>query len=323
MNNDLDVKNTQLSNISLIDRFMEFMHLENDAISPDTLRTYINSIEHFFDYCKAYNLNPLSLSEQDFQHYRNLLLKEHKPSSVQVYMSAIKRFYDMAVENHIIPVNNAHHVKITKFTEEQKNIKFLSKADVQRLFDAIDDPDPKYRLRNKSIIALMVLGGARTVEISNMKFGDLIYSIDQKVLTGIRVQAKRHIRVIPLRADVSMLLSKYINLVFANPKATDYLFFALERHNNKNLDRRSIRRIVDTYLKKIGVKRVGLSAHALRHTAATYAYNETKDINQVQKFLGHTNPSTTSIYVHTLKQNNPLENFDVDIHIDDIAGGNN
>ena len=62
------------------------------------------------------------------------------------------------------------------------------------------------------------------------------------------------------------------------------------------LSRRGIRKIVDGYLKACGLKRPGVSGHALRHTAATLAYKHTRDLRAVQAMLGHASPQTTSRY---------------------------
>ena len=42
-----------------------------------------------------------------------------------------------------------------------------------------------------------------------------------------------------------------------------------------------------------------LTAHSLRHTAGTCAYNITGDIYQTQVYMRHDDPKTTEIYLHT------------------------
>ena len=58
----------------------------------------------------------------------------------------------------------------------------------------------------------------------------------------------------------------------------------------KQLSKRSIRAIIDGYLKAINLKHTPgrtLSAHSLRHTAATLAFRTGSDLRQVQDSLGH------------------------------------
>ena len=59
-------------------------------------------------------------------------------------------------------------------------------------------------------------------------------------------------------------------------------------------------RLVRAWLEAAGVKSGpydGRSAHALRHTAASDLYDNTRDVKAVQKFLGHANVATTDRYL--------------------------
>ncbi len=50
----------------------------------------------------------------------------------------------------------------------------------------------------------------------------------------------------------------------------------------------------------MGLNPANYSTHSLRSTAATNLYIKTKDIYQVQKLLGHTNPQMTMKYIKDL-----------------------
>jgi integrase/recombinase XerD len=79
------------------------------------------------------------------------------------------------------------------------------------------------------------------------------------------------------------------------------------RAGGQRLSRRGIRHVVDGYLRQAGLKRPGVSDHALRHTAATLAYKYTRDLRAVQHMLGHADPRTTARYAHLVErlQQNP------------------
>jgi integrase len=66
------------------------------------------------------------------------------------------------------------------------------------------------------------------------------------------------------------------------------------------LSRRSIRLHTNEYLRLAGLKRPGISNHALRHTAATLGYLHTGDLRLVQEFLGHADPRMTTRYAHVV-----------------------
>lgn len=74
------------------------------------------------------------------------------------------------------------------------------------------------------------------------------------------------------------------------------------------LTRTRIRAIIDRYLRMAGLKRPGISNHALRHTAATLGYPHTGDLRAVQELLGHANPRMSARYAHVvdMAKKNPV-----------------
>jgi integrase len=74
------------------------------------------------------------------------------------------------------------------------------------------------------------------------------------------------------------------------------------------LTRTRIRAITVRYLRMAGLKRPGISNHALRHTAATLGYLHTGDLRAVQELLGHADPRMTARYTHIvdMAKKNPV-----------------
>lgn len=70
--------------------------------------------------------------------------------------------------------------------------------------------------------------------------------------------------------------------------------------------------MVKKYSKRAGIEK-NISPHSLRHTFATEFYRETKDIETLKKILGHSDISTTQIYV-------TLANIDVEKAMNGFSG---
>src|SRR6185503_6477146 len=66
--------------------------------------------------------------------------------------------------------------------------------------------------------------------------------------------------------------------------------------SGKHISRRGIRKAVDFYLLKAGLKKSELSNHALRHTVATLGYEHSHNLRAMQDMLGHADPETTTRY---------------------------
>ena len=64
------------------------------------------------------------------------------------------------------------------------------------------------------------------------------------------------------------------------------------------MNRRSIRRAIDGWLVKAGLKDKNKSGHMLRHTCATLLYKETRDLKAVQETLRHSSINISSKYAH-------------------------
>ena len=85
------------------------------------------------------------------------------------------------------------------------------------------------------------------------------------------------------------------------PENTKYFFTTLK--GNKLIDR-YIQNMVIRYGKKANIGKK-ISPHTLRHTYATEYYRQSKDIETLRKILGHSDISTTTIYI-------TLANIDVE-----------
>ena len=67
----------------------------------------------------------------------------------------------------------------------------------------------------------------------------------------------------------------------------------------KRISNKTVQHIVYEFLDKAGLGGQGLSAHKLRHTAATLMYQHGNvDIRVLKDILGHENLGTTEIYTH-------------------------
>jgi len=140
--------------------------------------------------------------------------------------------------------------------------------------------------RNKAIISLMLNCGLRVSEVVNLKPGDINLT-------------KGNLRVVNGKGgkDRDLAMPEYTqNLLkrwkFVSPKG-EYFFTTLK---SSKLSSRYIRAFVERYSKKakIGKK---ISPHTLRHSYATEFYRRTKDIETLRKILGHSDISTTTIYI--------------------------
>jgi integrase len=77
----------------------------------------------------------------------------------------------------------------------------------------------------------------------------------------------------------------------------DQALFPSRLHGSPHLSTRRYARIVDAWVRQIGLNRVCYGTHTLRRTKATLIYRRTKNLRAVQLLLGHTKLESTVRYL--------------------------
>jgi site-specific recombinase XerD len=144
-------------------------------------------------------------------------------------------------------------------------------------------------LKQQAIIQLFYSSGVRLEECSRLKLTD----IDSKNMRIKVVQGKGNKdRYTLLSAHALTTLRDY----FVKHRPVTYLFEGTKK--GKGMHCRSIEFNVEQAMKQAGFKDKGFSAHTLRHSFATHLLDTGTDLHTIKELLGHSNISTTMIYLH-------------------------
>ncbi|MDO8714460.1 MAG: tyrosine-type recombinase/integrase [Polynucleobacter sp.] len=82
----------------------------------------------------------------------------------------------------------------------------------------------------------------------------------------------------------------------ASLNSDDYLFPS-RIHESPHLGTRQYARIVDSWVKEIGLDPAGYGTHSMRRTKASLIYRRTKNIRAIQLLLGHSKLESTVRYL--------------------------
>ena len=82
----------------------------------------------------------------------------------------------------------------------------------------------------------------------------------------------------------------------AGLKSDSYLF-PRRVHTSPHLDTRQYARIVDDWVKEIGLDSTAYGTHSMRRAKPTLIYRRTKNLRAVQLLLGHTKLESTVRYL--------------------------
>lgn len=254
----------------------------------NTIQTYCHCVEKFFRICRK---EPHTITKRDIQDHLDRLLERNAPSStVNVYLNALKFFYEQVLHRRLT-IN-------IKFSKTRKRLPdCLSKEEAVKLFAAI--PNPAHRL----MIRFLYSSGMRVSEFCHLRIRDLHL---EENYGWVRNGKGGKDRPFIIAQSIKEELQRWIE---NNKLTSDSWLFP--GYKGKPYSDSSIREILWTARKKAEItKRV--HPHLLRHSFATYFIIDGHSPLELQPLLGHSRLDTTMMYVHTaaqclLKVQSPLD----------------
>lgn len=265
--------------------------------SPKTVETYKRSIRQFFIFINESGIS--RPQREDIVAYREHLKEDHKPTTVQSYLAAVKLFFQWTEREGVYP-NIAERVKGAKLDNEHKK-DYLTSKQTGQLLAQVDRSTFKGK-RDFAILSLMVTTGLRTISIIRANVEDMRAAGDT---IALYYQGKGHeerSEYVKLAEPVEEAIRDYLKARGA-VSGKDPLFTSIaHRNGGERLTTRSVSRIVKENLIAAGLESDRLTAHSLRHTAATLNLLNGGTVEETQQLLGHANINTTLIYSHALER---------------------
>lgn len=278
-----------------IKKFIDHLRFERN-LSEETIRSYSSDLAQFSDFLnnefepgkkhQAKHIDVLSI--RSFVGY--LHSARRKKSSIERKIVTIRSFLKFLCSEGILASNPAAAVSLPK--KEKRLPKYLS---VDEIFHFLSSPDRStpYGKRDSAILELLYATGIRVSELVGLKLND----VDFREMT-IRVTGKgKKERLLPFGSKALDSMKDYL-LAFSSIRergsSPDAFFLNLR---GGCLTARSIRRIVDKYIKQTSIM-TKISPHSIRHSFATHLLNAGADLRSIQELLGHSSLSTTQKYTH-------------------------
>jgi len=277
----------------LILEFTEFLKTEKGA-SINTITSYERDLRYFSDYLNKLGINKFeNVNQTSVMSYVYELQKSNKSSStISRTIASIRSFYNYFSDKGFMIGNPLKGFESPKVEKHLPDI--LSINDVETL---LKQPDIKTfkGLRDKAMLEVLYATGIRVTELISLRFTDIDLSLGYiKCGDGIKS------RIIPIGSKAVSALEMYINEArnsFISEETKHLLFL-----NTKggNMTRQGFWKIIKTYTSKAGISS-SITPHTLRHSFAAHLLENGADIQAVQEMLGHSDISTTLVYV---KMNN-------------------
>lgn len=291
--------------------------------SPATKTAYLKGVRQFGKWCTAQGVT--TLTRATLVAYRQFLNSKvnaandsdkYSPRTANLYLTSARKFASFLHVTGYIPADAGENVKGFGVDNSVHSKDALDAAGVRKMLTEMDASTLAGK-RNRAMLALMSCCGLRCCEVVRADVKD--FSRKGGVVQ-LRVQGKgktdKNAAVI-VPASVMQFVREYLAARGAVP-ADAPLFASLSRNNQGGrMSTSAVSQIAKSALRTAGFNDERLTAHSLRHSAATLAIKTGASLREVQHLLRHKSVSTTEIYLHDIEA---LENRASNLAADAIFG---
>lgn len=283
---------------ALITDFLEYLELERNS-SQLTIRNYDHYLKRFLEFTK--DIKPEDIDLKLVRSYRLYLSRYLDPLTKRplkritqnYFMIALRAFLRYLARQDIASLSPE---KVELGEQEARPLKILDDNGLKSLLEA-PNTQRKDGIRDRAILETLFSTGLRVSELANLNRDTI--NLDRREFSIVGKGGKE--RIVFLSDSAVDTLEKYLAFRKDTFKPL-FIRFQGKIDPNDNgasmrLTPRSIERIVEKYVKKLGLS-VKATPHTLRHSFATDLLINGADIRSVQEMLGHSSIQTTQIYTH-------------------------
>jgi len=278
-------------------------HLADSALAPVTIVNYLADLRAFLRWgesAKGADCSPFCLNAQDIGAYCAFLLQTrgHAGATVNRRLQALRKFYDLAVQQGWIAANPADPVPLLSDVSPQRN-QNRSATDVERLLTAVQRHEQEWPPRDRAVVQAMIGAGLKLGELIRLKKADVRLDSDQPHLVVCSNQHGQPGRTVPLQGAVCDAMRAYLPTRKAAP-GVDRFFV---NQDGRPLSTRTIQRLLRTCAGAAGLG--GLTAQDLRYIYARTAFDQCGDVKEIARLLGHRHLATTIRYLRPISVDLP------------------
>ncbi|STO31106.1 Tyrosine recombinase XerC [Fusobacterium necrogenes] len=263
--------------------------------SQNTIKSMKKDLFQLSDYLKEIEKIDKSI-EIDSIMLRGFIIKLQENGitkrTINRKLSSMRSFFKYLVREKRINQSPIELIASPIFHSQKPDI--LSLDEINKLRSVISLKNTN-GLRDRLILELLYSSGITSIEMLGV--GESVFDLDKRELY---VANGRNRRVVFFSERTRELIKKYVeakkkkykekynpDILFVNGSAT-------------RLSDRSLRRIIDRYAMKAGIKRE-ISPYSFRHTFAVHMLSHGMDILYLKELMGHVTLESTRIYQDLVK----------------------
>ena len=296
---ELETKTVEVTDLTALDFIETYWrpYLERKQVKPSTRRSYESALQRHI----LPKLGSLRLTDISPLHVESLVTSSLESGSsqktVRNIVGLLQGIFSLAVDNDLIlrsPVRECHKPQVAR---REKPV--WTPVQLKSIIDSA--PDQHRSLFQCAMLTGVRLGELLALQWKQVDFNDQKLEIRQALWEGQLVLPKTagSVRTIYFGPGLSLALT--IQKQNSDYTAPEHFVFCKQDGTPLNPD--VLRRdVLYPMLDRLGIPRTSRAAgfHTFRHSAASIVNQETGNLKLAQRFLGHSNLSTTAdVYTHT------------------------
>ena len=262
-------------------RMIEEMQLRR--FSERTIESYIRAVGQLAGFCWK---SPQEITAEEVREYF-LYLRNQKRlarATTTIALCGIKFFFESTLKQEWTALN------IPRPRAEKKLPVVLSREEVWRILSAVRE------LRHRACLTLIYTCGLRLGEGCRLSVSEIQRD---RGLIHIRAAKGNKDRYVPIPATTLALLGD----CWRTHRNPTWLFPCVGRghtqgpHTDHPVPLSTVQQAFRKALLSTGISK-DAHVHTLRHSYATHLLEAGVNLRQIQEWLGHNSPLTTSVYTH-------------------------
>lgn len=274
---------------SLITDYLEVGEYEKQ-LSPNTIKAYRIDLRQFLEF--AGDVWP---DKKTLNQYIKHINQTFAPRSVKRKLASVRAFYhemELCGKLEENPFDKLH----IRIQSPKQLPRIIPEQVVQALLQSAYDsymPGCRETLRDIVVLELLFSTGLRVSELCALS-KDTFQLSDSGLRLLINGKGRKERIIQVTTAELLRLLKTYYSEFSGEIETQKAILF---NRRGCPLSPQSVRRIINKYLKQLGINN-HITPHMFRHTFATSLLEAGMDIRYIQSLLGHSSISTTQIYTH-------------------------
>jgi site-specific recombinase XerD len=263
--------------------------------SKSTFKSYQSQLRRFDRWLSEQVGRPTRLADVTARQFRLYILElsegGRRPRTVRAAVLPIRSLMNYLVETDQLDASPIHSVRLPKKDAAQRpqvtDDELLAMvAGCERM------PGTERPVMARAVILTLTTTAVRRSELLGLKVYDFLRDKGQLLITHGKGAKSRAIFMIE---ETQAAIEAWLEM---RPSCKhDYLFIV---DTNRRLGHLGLHSLLNEVKAAAGLKdHDNIQPHAIRHAAASRMQQRGADLKSIQTMLGHTNVTTTAIYLHT------------------------